>query len=254
MSSAVTVGTPGNEPDASPGVSFVLTSCGRFDLLQETLASFLEHNTWPIAQYIIVEDSGSGEVADVVQRYPIDVELIVNATPKGQMGSLDAAYGRVRHPLIFHCEDDWRFLRPGLIEDSMVVLDAHPEVTMVSAIRRGVLEDMDEVVGACPVRREDDVAFRIIPPDAHELWFGYSFNPGLRRTADYRALGAFANLGHESDLSLYFKRRGRSMAVLEEAAYTHIGEGRHVEDRIFPINRSPAFMDYWKRLKAGQAK
>jgi hypothetical protein len=43
---------------SSPDITFVLTSCGRFDLLTDTIASFLAFNTAPIARYLVVEDSG----------------------------------------------------------------------------------------------------------------------------------------------------------------------------------------------------
>ena len=38
-------------------VTFVLLSCGRLDLLEKTLNSFLRYNNYPIERYIIVEDS-----------------------------------------------------------------------------------------------------------------------------------------------------------------------------------------------------
>ena len=38
-------------------VTFVLTSCGRPDLLEKTLDSFLKYNTFVIKNYIITEDS-----------------------------------------------------------------------------------------------------------------------------------------------------------------------------------------------------
>ena len=38
----------------------VITSCGRQDLLERTLDSFLRYNTHPIKEFIIMED-GDGE-------------------------------------------------------------------------------------------------------------------------------------------------------------------------------------------------
>jgi len=42
-------------------VTAVITSCGRFDLLEETLDSFFEFNTYPIKKIIITEDSTEGK-------------------------------------------------------------------------------------------------------------------------------------------------------------------------------------------------
>ena len=44
-----------------------MTSCGRFDLLAETLRTFVACNTAPIARWLVVEDSGREEVRDVVR-------------------------------------------------------------------------------------------------------------------------------------------------------------------------------------------
>jgi hypothetical protein len=228
------------------GLSFVITSCGRFDLLEQTLKSFFSCNTHPIDQFLLVEDSGRREVLDVLRQFPVSFEVILNETPMGQMGSIDLAYAKVSQPLIFHCEDDWGFFRPGLLDDSIKVLEALPNVSMVSAIATGILDELDDVVVNCPLSQMNGVDFFRIPIEAHPLWFGYSLNPGLRRTSDYRKLGNFSAIGHEPELSLYFKSLGMSIAVLKEPAYTHIGEGRHVPDPVAPIEKSSAFLSYFK--------
>ncbi len=46
-----------------------LTSCGRFDLLEQTLDSLLPHLEGPLAKIVIAEDSGSFEVESVVRKY-----------------------------------------------------------------------------------------------------------------------------------------------------------------------------------------
>lgn len=84
-------------------ITFVLTSCGRFDLLAETLRTFVACNTAPIARWLVVEDSGREEVRDVVRGAGVPIELIVNDPPVGQMTSIDRAYATVDTPYIFHC-------------------------------------------------------------------------------------------------------------------------------------------------------
>ena len=37
-------------------VTVVITSCGRLDLLDKTLSSFMEFNTYPIEKFIIIDD------------------------------------------------------------------------------------------------------------------------------------------------------------------------------------------------------
>jgi len=54
-----------NEP-----VSLVITSCGRFDLLQTTFESFKQHNTYRnIRQLIVIDDSGHPVILTEVVRF-----------------------------------------------------------------------------------------------------------------------------------------------------------------------------------------
>jgi hypothetical protein len=214
------------------GVTFVLTSCGRFDLLERTLRSFLARNTHPVARWIITEDSGDERVHDVLAELGPRFQVFLNREKLGQVRSVDLAYAAVETPFIFHCEDDWVFTRSGFIEESLALLKAHPAISAVLA--RGIgerdrreldLSGLDEWVRSAPSAR-----CHAVPPEAHRSWYGFSFNPGLRRTADMRAAGSFAKLGHERQASIHFKRRGMSVAMLTPGACRHIGDNRRVED------------------------
>jgi len=51
-------------------VSLVITSCGRFDLLERTLDSFFKYNTYPIKEVIITEDSTEGKkLENLISQY-----------------------------------------------------------------------------------------------------------------------------------------------------------------------------------------
>lgn len=211
-------------------ITFVLTSCGRFDLLAETLRTFVACNTAPIARWLVVEDSGREEVRDVVRGAGVPIELIVNDPPVGQMTSIDRAYATVDTPYIFHCEDDWRFFRSGFVEESLVLLETLATVSAVMCRRPGQNRLHDAIVGTAQLRTEGGVACRLPERHAHDVWFGYGFNPGLRRLADARAIGSFAARGQEKHASLWFKRRGMGMAALEHPACETTGHGQHVAD------------------------
>ena len=43
-------------------ITFVLTSCGRIDLLDKTLESFFKHNSYKCRELFLVEDSVDKEV------------------------------------------------------------------------------------------------------------------------------------------------------------------------------------------------
>lgn len=218
----------------SRDITFVLTSCGRFDLLAETLRTFVACNTAPIARWLVVEDSGREEVRDAVRGAGVPIEVIVNDPPVGQMASIDRAYAKVDTPYIFHCEDDWRFFRSGFVEESLLLLEAVATVSAVMCRRTGQNPMHDAIVGTAPLLAAGGVAYRMPVPHVSDVWFGYGFNPGLRRLADARAIGSFASRGHEKHASVWFKRRGMGMAALESPACETTGQGRHVGDATAP--------------------
>lgn len=215
--------------EAESDITFVVASADRFDLLETTLRSFLEYNTAPIARYVVTEDRGGARVLDVVRALPVAFDVLIHDPPIGAYNSIDRAYETVDTPYIFHCEDDWRFFRSGFIEESKVLLDAFPRLSMVLCRRPGETAMSDRIYQG-PLQVHRGIAFRCAPRLADPHWLGYSFNPGLRRLSDYEKIGSFHRRGMEIDASIFFKRRGMTMAVLEEPACETIGQARHVVD------------------------
>ena len=211
-------------------VTFVLTSCGRFDLLGETLASFFRVNRAPVARYVLIEDSGDESVRDVVAKHAPEFDILVNKDRLGQLRSIDRAYETVRTPFIFHCEDDWRFLRGGFIEESLRVLKNRPEVSAVLSRRTGQQKNHDRLYDASRTAAHEDIAFRLMSTELLPPWGGYSFNPSLVRVSDYKAAGPFSKFQHEAFVSQDYARRGMSVACLERHACETIGRKRHVSD------------------------
>ncbi|MFA5949866.1 MAG: glycosyltransferase [Hyphomicrobium sp.] len=223
--------------------SLVVTSCNRFDLLDETLASFQATADVAPAQVIVTEDSGKAEVGNVVRRYFADAEVIVNVPQLGQMRSIDLAYSKVTNDYIFHCEDDWLFFRRGFISESAALLAADQRISMVILRARS---DLNPLVRKLPRKIVGGVACFLYDPSLHPEHFSYSFNPGLRRLSDARKLGPFAPIGSEDDVSFHFKKAGYYMAALDEPAVRHLGHDRHVDD---PMQRKRAtnLFERWSR-------
>ena len=124
-------------------VSLVITSCGRFDLLKKTLDSFFEKNTYPIKKIIITEDSTEGEkLKKLLSKYENrEFHIIINKERLGQLKSIDRAYKEVDTEYVFHCEDDWEFLKEGFIEKSMEILEEDPKILLIG------LRDKDDYDG-----------------------------------------------------------------------------------------------------------
>lgn len=115
--------------DTSNDVTLVITSCNRPELLDRTLDSFVKMNTYPIKATYIIDDSGKIGCNDtVVSKYRdvLNIQLLYNRENIGQTESIDKVYSYVRTKYIFHCEEDWVFLKPEFIEKSMKVFQENP--------------------------------------------------------------------------------------------------------------------------------
>jgi len=223
------------------GVTVVLTSCGRPDLLAKTLDSFFLHNTFPIADFILVEDGP--EALEVAASYPWlgPHQLICTGERVGQIAAIDYAYSRVRTDYIFHLEDDWQFFAGGFIEKSVLLLENHPCCLQV------YLRAIRDTNGHPPewrTRRTGGVAWKRMRSGYRAfggVWNGFSFNPGLRRTADYVAVGGYGvhdpnrpglHAQAEIELSRLYGRMGMFAAILADrdgqGYVRHTGSGRTV--------------------------
>ena len=214
-------------------ITFVMTSCGRPDLLRRTIDSFFRHNDYPIEKYIIIEDSSDETMKDwLLENYGSVFEVIFNKPKLGQIKSVDRAYSKVQTPYIFHCEDDWQFFRGHFISESLSVLREDPKIVQVWL--RDLWDTNTHPPERTILRTEDAVLYRRITFD-HHGWHGFSFNPGLRRKADYDIIGSYeavgyqyVNIGHEKAISQKYKDLGYYAAILEEAAVEHTGWDRTV--------------------------
>lgn len=208
-----------------PTVTAVVTSCKRLDLLEETLKSFIDHNTYPLKEFIIIEDSpeeGVHEFSKVLQG--VNHRILVNGKNIGQIASIDRAYGEIDSDYIFHLEDDWRFTCPGFIERAIEVLEHEPNVILVCVRDDG---DMPRYVRSLKTYATTMARYKRMFPQLHFAWYTFTFNPGLKRTADYRAIpGGYSAIGEEASLNRHYKDGGYDMAWLLNGGARHIGDKR----------------------------
>ena len=211
--------------DPRPTVSAVVTSCRRFDLLEQTLVSFLEHNDYPLDELIVIEDSddeGIYGIERVIQG--VKHRIILNGKNIGQIASIDKAYAEITSDYIFHMEDDWLFTERGFIARAVEVLQQESDAVIV-CVRDDA--DMPRYLKSLRTRKAGAASYKRVYPAVHYLWHTFTFNPGLRRTEDYRALGGgYAAIGDEADISRYYKRLERDMIWLLGGGVCHTGDTR----------------------------
>jgi hypothetical protein len=234
--------TPHHGPDE---VTVVVTSCGRQDLLARTLESFWRYNTFPISQFLVVEDGdATNNVALSGRHRERGVTWLATGSRQGQVAAIDFAYGVVQTEFIFHCEDDWEFLAPGFVEKSLTILRSNPRVLQVwlralkDTNNHPVLED---------TLLAENVPYRFLQPEFRSeewgVWHGFTWNPGLRRRRDYERIGSFAKLDPlrtkpsyevERDASAFYFELGFVAAILADndglGYVRHLGWGRRVGD------------------------
>lgn len=208
-----------------PTVSVVVTSCRRFDLLERTLKSFLEQNDYPLEELIVIEDSDDPSIYDIkLLLEGVRHRIIFNGKNIGQIASIDKAYTGIASDYIFHMEDDWLFTRTGFIVRAVEILEQEPNVIM-ALVRDDA--DMPRYIRSLKTRQTGAASYKLAFPELHFRWHTFTFNPGLRRTKDYRALsGGYATIGDEMAISHHYKTCKRDMAWMIGGGVAHAGDAR----------------------------
>jgi len=209
-------------------VTVVLTSCNRPTLLAKTLKTFDMFNTYPLHSFIIIEDSGvKGCNNQLKDEYPF-ITWIDNECNIGQWASIDRAYSMVKTEYVFHCEDDWEFYADSFIEKSKQVLEQDKSIVTVS-----LREHSDFNIEKKPINGY----YKFKPTGS--LFKSLTFNPGLRKLADYKLFAPYCQyyihelpyLAEDVISDMYFNK-GFIAAILEPTGYVrHIGNATHISKK-----------------------
>ena len=226
-------------------VALAITSCGRFDLLQRTLASM---RPWidRFPHRFVVEDSA--ESPDIFNRLEEDgFTILVNGSNLGQHRSIDHMYARIDTKYILHCEDDWEFSREPDFEAARLVLDngigGHDRVSLVC------FHDFTRY----SKHRQDTYRYT----DVLGARFRYSFNPGSRynsftfnpcvlRRDLTEVTGPYESFLTEGSIARFLRKRGYIIATEIPGLVRHIGETRHISRK-----KKTASAAIWQWIRKG---
>jgi hypothetical protein len=218
-------------------IDCILTSCGRWDLLATTLSSFFEFVDFPIANFLVYEDSGQPIPEYFKTEFPF-IKWIEPLKKTGQIFAIDSLYSKVENEYIMFLEDDWTFTKTGFIQKSLSILEENP---MISQVWIREPNDRNGHPASGQVQKTSDgVKYQMMKTGFRGVWHGHSFNPGLRRLADYQKLfpnGMYSEIHWSPSNPLqaeqlvgkkYFKNGFRA-ATLLDGYVVHSGNGRHVK-------------------------
>ncbi|MDO5088561.1 MAG: glycosyltransferase, partial [Leptotrichiaceae bacterium] len=196
---------------------------------EKTLDSFFEKNTYPIKKIVITEDSTEGKkLKKLISRYENkkyipEIHLIINEKREGQLKSIDKAYKEVDTEYIFHCEDDWEFLRKGFIEKSISLLEEDPKLLLVGL--RGKEDFKEDFFKEEDYISENGTAYYEVKREI------FTYNPSLKRKKDSDLFGSHEKLKdelYELALSEFYKKKGYRAVYFKDKYVRHIGTKRHV--------------------------
>ncbi len=189
-------------------VTLFITACNRPHLLKTTVETFARHNTYPIKEAIIMEDSGRPGINEFAKDVlPFPCTTFYNEKRGGLLKSIEKGLAHVTTPWVFHCEDDWEFLVPGFIEVSMDILKKDPKV--VTVFLRGHEDNRRHNI---QVEDLDRGGYRYIKPimiaNPPRCAGVLTHNPGLRTLEVAMAKTPFSTTEDEGTLGLHFYEAG----------------------------------------------
>ena len=214
--------------DCYSDITLVITSCRRFDLLEQTIASMRPWIRKLAARYI-VEDSK--EFPDIFRRLEENDEFIIlrNGTNLGQHKSIDLAYGNVRTKYIFHCEDDWLFFREPNFRGAIHFLEngigEHDKISLVCfrdfTTNRKHRQKSFREISAFGSRYK--YSFR--PGSRYN---SFSFNPSMLRRDLQRVTSPYGSFLTEGSIARFLRKRGYIIVTEIPGVVLHLGDQSHV--------------------------
>lgn len=216
-------------------MTVIFFSCRRTELLKQSVASFVKNNSYPIDEYIIVNDSADKKIHQKLREYFDGAIFVFNEKNVGLIESVDLGYRHIKTEYFFHCEDDWCVIKDGYIENSLKIMLANPMIEEV----------WPQVMNAHPVDSQlyhaDNIEYKLIQENYEKgkngfndfAWHGFTTAIGVKRMSDYNKVGPYAAIPwqgtiwhREQAIGEAYHRLGYRAAVLLDNHAQNIGYGQ----------------------------
>jgi hypothetical protein len=215
-------------------ITVCMTMGRRPDLLRQTFESLgAELDGLPV---LAINDFGDSETNEMFAQVCPQGRRIDLGRQVGHHPAVDALYGEVRTPFIFHLEDDWGFHRQGFLGQARALLQSDPGISIVCL--RDVSDFPQSVDwGDAPRSVHDDAGDYVRLDHLHDQWHGFTFNPHLGRKALWERLGGFSGFRKERHISRHVRGQGQFTAYMDPGACAHIGWETSVTEAKVPLEK-----------------
>jgi hypothetical protein len=220
-----------NEP-----ITVIFFSCKRLHLLEQTFWAFRMFNTYPISEYIIVNDSADIIIHNKLKEDYKDVTLVLNDENVGLIKSIDLGYSHIKTEYFFHCEDDWCCSgKGGFMEKSLIVMKEN------SSIEEVWLKDMNSHPVQSKVYTVGGINYKLVQDNYlkgsngynDSGWHGFTTACGLKRLSDYKRVAPYADIPwqgsiwhREQAIGEVYHKLGYRTAILMDDYVENIGYGQ----------------------------
>lgn len=204
-------------------VTLIVTDNNRPDLLRRTLTSFLEMNTYPLAEMHIHNDGPDRFMRTLMQEFK-QFNWHFSGKIIGYAASLDYLISLIKTEYVFTSESDWDYYKnPGFIERSMKILEENTDVHQVW------IRDSTDHGHPLGVEKElSGITVRPVLPNYRKIWHGWTWNPTLRRMSDLKMMfpNGLIEYRDEADQSQYVTRFNYKAVSLVDTTIRHTGYNR----------------------------
>lgn len=215
-----------NEP-----VTVIFFSCRRVKILDKSICSFVKVNTYPIVDYIIVNDSGDPAIHKQIEDNYEGATFVFNPENVGLMKSIDLGYQHIKTEYFLHVEDDWIIKVDGFIQNALAVMRNNPEIEEVWPCVMNFHPIEPRVYTANNIRYQLVEQDYLMCEDGM-AWHGFTTACALKRLSDYKRVGPYTELPLQGNIWLKEKiigdryhQLGYRTAVLGGDYAVNIGYG-----------------------------
>jgi hypothetical protein len=240
--------------EGGAGVTLVMTSCRRLDLMLRTVASFLvcctDHRS--IDRWICIDDnSDASDRAEMEARLPWFEFVWKTPEERGHASSLQIAHRMVETPYVFLLEDDHEFfVRSDYVSRCLHGVSVGTAIgqCLVNVNYAETLADYD-LDGGLPFQHEGrsyvahlyDPDRRVVKGLSNGHWPHFSLRPGVTRTDAWDLGFEDVPFFERSFAARYFSAGWRTV-FLPDIYHRHIGKLTTGDgDNAYDLNRVPQF-------------